>query len=206
MSTFLRQFHIISSLKSNYDRDIIPFYKVIAPVLSRHPAVRKMHTQSINRNLQLKSVDEIENVSGKKKPLAVILAWMLAKESHIEKFRQLYISRGFDVLTVNMAPKDLLFPVSGSQVIAKNVLDYFTLHKNYKDIVVHAFSVGGYLMGEMFEKCKKDGKKVKESPSYPGFLYLIVLLILRAYQLVFLVLLPKIPLPLKSLNGPSQPI
>ncbi|XP_055943068.1 transmembrane protein 53-like isoform X1 [Argiope bruennichi] len=165
MSTFLRQFHIISSLKSNYDRDIIPFYKVIAPVLSRHPAVRKMHTQSINRNLQLKSVDEIENVSGKKKPLAVILAWMLAKESHIEKFRQLYISRGFDVLTVNMAPKDLLFPVSGSQVIAKNVLDYFTLHENYKDIVVHAFSVGGYLMGEMFVQMRKDAEKYKDITS-----------------------------------------
>ncbi|GIX95442.1 uncharacterized protein CDAR_264311 [Caerostris darwini] len=164
MSHFLRQFHIISSLKSNSDRDLYPFYKVIAPILAKHPAVRKMHTQSINRNLQLKLVDEPLNET-KKKPLAVILAWMLAKESHIEKFRNIYISRGFDVLTVNMAPKDLLFPASGSQVVAKSVLDYFSTHENYDDILVHAFSVGGYLMGEMFVQMRKDAEKYKDITS-----------------------------------------
>ncbi|GBM05576.1 hypothetical protein AVEN_94838-1 [Araneus ventricosus] len=136
--------------------------QVIAPVLSRHPSVRKMHTQSINKNLQLKSVDEIQNESSKKKPLALILAWLLAKETHIEKFRKLYISRGFDVLTVKTPLKDFLFPVSGSQVIAKNVLDYFTSHENYEDIVVHAFSVGCYLVGEIFVQMRKKSEKYRD--------------------------------------------
>ncbi|GBM42256.1 hypothetical protein AVEN_234979-1 [Araneus ventricosus] len=165
MSTFLHQFRIISSLKNIYNIYVVPFHKVIAPVPPRHPAVRKMHTQSINKNLQLKSVDEIQNDSSKKKPLALILAWMLAKETHIEKLRKLYISRGFDVLTVKTPPKDFLFPVSGSQVIAKNVLDYFTSHENYEDIVVHAFSVGCYLMGEMFVQMRKDSEKYKDISS-----------------------------------------
>ncbi|GFQ96610.1 uncharacterized protein TNCT_210971 [Trichonephila clavata] len=159
MSHFLRQFHVISSLKSNSERDVYPFYKVIAPILARHPAVRRMKTQSISKNLQLKIVDPQND--RKKKPLAVILSWMLAKDSHIEKFRNIYISRGYDVLTVNIAPKDLLFPVSGSQVVAKNVLDYFNTN-DYEDILVHAFSVGGYLMGEMFVQLRENPEKYKD--------------------------------------------
>ncbi|XP_054708132.1 transmembrane protein 53-like [Uloborus diversus] len=153
MTLFLRQFHIISSLKSSPDKELLPFYKTIAPVLSLHPAVCKLHTQTVRKNMQL----SVNDNSGEKKekPLAIILSWMMAKESHIDKFRSLYLTRGFDVLTVNMAPKDLLFPVSGSQVTAKNILDYVNENNQYGNIVVHAFSVGGYLMGEMFVKMRE---------------------------------------------------
>ncbi|GBM22569.1 hypothetical protein AVEN_183994-1 [Araneus ventricosus] len=200
MPIFVHQFRIISSLKNTYNVYAVPFHKVIAPVLSRHLAVRKMHTQSINKTLQLKSVDEIQNDSSKKKPLALILAWMLAKETHLEKFRKLYISRGFDVLTVNTAPKDLLFPVSGSQVIAKNVLDYFTSHETYEDIVVHAFSVGCYLMGEMFVQMRKDSEKYKDISSRIRSVILDSFVDFEGIQIGFSRAVTKYPITIKILE------
>lgn len=101
-----------------------------------------------------------EKTGKNKKSVAVILSWMLAKDSHLDKYRSLYLNRGFDVLTVNMAPKDLLFPASGSQVTATNLLDYLK-ENNYEDVLFHAFSVGAYFMGEMFVKVRDNDDKYK---------------------------------------------
>lgn len=133
------------------------------PLLSLHPAVQKLHTQTLNKNMQL-DTNENRNSDGdgkSKKPLAVILSWMLAKENHLEKYRSMYLNKGFDVLTVNIAPKDLLFPASGSQLIVTNLLDYLTSNNSYEDILFHAFSVGAYLMGEMFVAARDNNDKYK---------------------------------------------
>lgn len=125
--------------------------------------MQKLHTQTLSKNLQLNTKEPKSADDGKsKKPLAVILSWMLAKDNHLEKYRSLYLSKGFDVLTVNIAPKDLLFPVSGSQVIASNVLDYLAQNNRYDKVIVHAFSVGGYMMGEMFVKMRDNDLKYKD--------------------------------------------
>ncbi|XP_035213307.1 uncharacterized protein LOC118187238 [Stegodyphus dumicola] len=158
MSHFLRQYHIVSTLKSNTDKDVYPFYKIISPLMTLQPAVRKLHTQNVGKNLHLNTVEEDDK---SKKPLAVILAWMLAKESHIAKYRSIYLKRGFDVLTVDINPKDMLFPVSGCQVTAANILDYLVSHEKYNKVIMHAFSVGGYLMGEMFVKMRDNAEKYK---------------------------------------------
>ncbi|XP_015917053.2 uncharacterized protein [Parasteatoda tepidariorum] len=160
MSHFLRQFHIISSLKTNSERELLPFYKVIAPVLSKHPAVRKMHTQSITNNIKLKTVDLSEGQ--KKKKLVVIFTWILAQDRHVDKLRNVYISRGFDVLTMETLPKDFLFPTTGTQVNTTKLLDYIADSDQYDKILVHAFSVGGYLMGEMFGKMRDNAEKYLE--------------------------------------------
>lgn len=134
------------------------------PLLNLHPAVQRLHTQSLNKNMQLntnKNPNSVEDGKSKK-PLAVILSWMLAKESHLEKYRSMYLNRGFDVLTVNIAPKDLLFPASGSQLIVTNLLEYLTSNNNYEDVLFHAFSVGAYLMGEMFVAVRDASDKYKK--------------------------------------------
>lgn len=157
MSHFLRQFHIMSSLKSSSDKELYPFYKTIAPILTLYPAVRKLHTKNVGRNLHLKTHDQESSGNKKKqKPLAVIVAWMLAKDSHIDKYRNLYLTRGFDVLTVDLSPKELLFPASGSQVVASSLLNYLVSNDHYHKIVIHAFSVGGYLLGELFQKMRQN--------------------------------------------------
>ncbi len=57
-----------------------------------------------------------------RRPLTVILAWMLAKDKHLEKYRQLWFRRGFDVLTVRTTPIDLLLPPIGGRVVASNLV------------------------------------------------------------------------------------
>ncbi|XP_054155761.1 transmembrane protein 53-like [Oppia nitens] len=87
-------------------------------------------------------------IAGHRRPLTMIFAWMLAKDKHIEKYKQMWFKRGFDVLIVKTSPLDLLLPPVGGQVVAANVVK--SLHElcaQYNEIVVHAFSVGGYQFG-----------------------------------------------------------
>ena len=87
------------------------------------------------------------------RPLVLLFAWMLSKDSHIEKYRELWISRGYDILTVRTSPFDLLLPLTGGRRVAVNVFNFLSkLKPRYDEIIVHAFSVGGYQMGEFFNR------------------------------------------------------
>ena len=75
---------------------------------------------------------------------------MFAKDKHLEKFRQIWFEKGFDVLTIRTSLRDSLLPPIGSQIVAKNVVKVLSdLNSEYNEIVVHAFSVGGYQCGEV---------------------------------------------------------
>ena len=94
-----------------------------------------------------------------RRPLTVIFTWMLAKDKHVEKYRQLWYKKGFDVLTVKTSPFDLLMPPLGGQVVAKNLVKSLSqLYAQYNEIVVHAFSVGGYQFGLTLNELIKSGQ------------------------------------------------
>ena len=91
------------------------------------------------------------------RPLTLIFAWMLAKDKHLEKYRQLWFNKGFDVLTVRTSPLDLLLPPIGGQIVAKNLVQCLSeLNNQYNEVVVHAFSVGGYQFGETLLQLKEQ--------------------------------------------------
>lgn len=50
------------------------------------------------------------------KPLCVMVNWLLAKQKHVLKYASIYLEQGFDVLSVNCTPWQLLWPMKGSQV------------------------------------------------------------------------------------------
>ena len=92
-----------------------------------------------------------------KRPLLVLFAWLFAKERHLDKYRKLYIEKGFDVLTVKVQVFDFLVPAKGSQVVAQHIVDFLREHDTkYPTFIFHAFSVGAYQMGEVFVQLKKD--------------------------------------------------
>ena len=96
----------------------------------------------------------------KSRPLIVVFAWMLAKNKHLNKFRQLWLEKGFDVLTVRTSILDPLLPPIGSQIVAKNLIEVLRkLSINYNEIVIHAFSVGGYQFGEVLVQLTEDTDK-----------------------------------------------
>ena len=85
-----------------------------------------------------------------RRPLTLIFCWLFSKDKNLEKFRQLWFEKGFDVLTVHTSLRDSLLPPIGSQVVAKNVVKVISdLNPEYNEIVIHAFSVGGYQCGEV---------------------------------------------------------
>lgn len=87
----------------------------------------------------------------------IIFAWLFAKERHLDKYRSLYLEKGFDVLSVKVYVKDFLIPQSGSQQIAANVIRFIMSNQDrYQSIILHAFSVGAYQLGELFVLLNKD--------------------------------------------------
>lgn len=94
--------------------------------------------------------------------LVVLMSWLKAKEKHIEKYRQFYLDRGFDVLNVKTSPRDLLFPTIGAKKISKDFIR-FMAEKQYSNVVVHGFSVGGYMFGEVLLELEKMDAKVKQN-------------------------------------------
>lgn len=166
MSHFLRNFHVISSLKTGSEADILkPFYQAIAPILPFPPCSRALHTEVLDKNLvfqsQVDDSSEDDRVKAKR-PLAILLSWMAAKGKHIDKYCNIYLQRGFDVLTVHISAQQLLFPVTGSQVVAASILKYIETHKEFDKILIHAFSVGAYLMGEVFVKLQENKTEYKD--------------------------------------------
>ncbi|KAH7636619.1 LOW QUALITY PROTEIN: transmembrane protein 53 [Dermatophagoides farinae] len=86
-----------------------------------------------------------------KRPLLVMLAWLEAKEIHMEKYRQFWFERGYDILSVRTLPQHLLLPKIGGRNNAVKMIEFLTNHHLvYDEILIHGFSVGGYQMGEIF--------------------------------------------------------
>lgn len=99
------------------------------------------------------------------KSLLVLFAWLFAKERHLDKYRELYIEQGFDVLTIKVNVKDFIIPSVGTQVIAADVLRFIDENADYyQNLVFHAFSVGAYQLGEVFVLLKQEhNKKLKNT-------------------------------------------
>jgi PREDICTED: lethal (2) k09913-like len=97
------------------------------------------------------------NVVDYQRPLAVIFAWLAAQEKHIEKYRVLWLTRGFDVLTVKMSPSQFLAPTVGAKRLINDVLKFLLSYsKYYPEVVLHAFSVGAFEFGEMLLQLKEE--------------------------------------------------
>ncbi|GJQ75068.1 hypothetical protein Trydic_g9682 [Trypoxylus dichotomus] len=129
-------------------------------------AARYLSTQKINKNLYLISNERsmIDPASykvdlGKSKALAVMPTWLMAKEKHIIKNAKFYLDYGFDVLNIRLQMWQLLWPRKGTQVVATNALKFLEVNENYFPIVLHGFSIGGYLWGEVLVQMEADKKR-----------------------------------------------
>lgn len=94
--------------------------------------------------------------------LVVLMSWLQAKEKHIEKYRQLYLERGFDVLNVKTSPLDLLLPTIGAKKISKDFVR-FMAEKQYSDVVLHGFSVGGYMFGQVLLDVDREEPQLRDN-------------------------------------------
>lgn len=89
----------------------------------------------------------------------------------------MYLDQGFDVLIAHISPWQFFWPTNGAQVgvfnllfgklclnffieifklVAADVIKFLANNDDYKQILVHGFSVGGYLWGEILGQMHKD--------------------------------------------------
>ncbi|KAB0800075.1 hypothetical protein PPYR_07964 [Photinus pyralis] len=132
--------------------------------------VRKRWLSSLplSKNLELITKDKIRsNVTNFKlstpldKPLVILLSWLLAKQKHMHKFADYYTGHGFDVLNVNTAPWQMLWPTKGTQVIANEVATFLDRNSSYAPLIVHGFSVGGYQWGEVLVRLSQEPQRFR---------------------------------------------
>lgn len=129
-----------------------------------------------------------EFVPETQRPLAVLLTWLAAKEGHIEKYRSLWLQKGFDVLTVKMTPYQLLLPKYGSIPLVRDLVKFLVaISDHYPDLLLHCFSVGAYEFGEMMytlndkefmesirvggRRCSKEDPKSRLEKSIKGVIF-----------------------------------
>ncbi|XP_044254588.1 transmembrane protein 53-A [Tribolium madens] len=124
-------------------------------ILTSMIPIRNISSMEITKNITLlsgeKKTGKVINFKlepQEEKPLVVMLSWLMAKRKHIYKYADFYIKKGFDVMTVTITPWQLLWPLKGSQLIAVDILKFLDSNRCYSPLVVHAFSVGGYLWAE----------------------------------------------------------
>ncbi|XP_038052121.1 transmembrane protein 53-like [Patiria miniata] len=133
------------------------------------PASNKPKTPiiKINNNLSLqKAATSSSSDSPKERPLVLLLSWLAAKQRHLDNFAAFYLSRGCDVLTVKLRPMQLLLPTVGTQVIARDVVNFLqSKEQRGRKILVHGFSVGGYLYGEILQRMLASQTESREITS-----------------------------------------
>lgn len=97
------------------------------------------------------------------KPLVLIFSWLQSKQKHLMKYAHLYIDQGFDVAIVQVSAWQLLWPVRGTQQVAEDIVNFLANNDYYRQVVVHGFSVGGYVFGECLALMNKDRKKYQST-------------------------------------------
>lgn len=143
----------------------LPKYGAAACILS----VRNLSSLELSKNLELitseKMTTKVTNLklsTPQDKPMVILLTWLMAKRKHIYKFANYYTSHGFDVLNVSVSPWQLLWPTKGTQVVASDILKFLEANTSCAPLVVHGFSVGGYLWGEVLVKMASDKERYQE--------------------------------------------
>lgn len=89
------------------------------------------------------------HVQDQERPLVLLFGWLLAKQKHLRKYNEYYIEKNMDVLQVRIEPAQLMWP-SKAQGIIKDIYSFVQDPGHVqRPVLVHGFSVGAYLYGEL---------------------------------------------------------
>ncbi|XP_043482354.1 transmembrane protein 53 [Leptopilina heterotoma] len=131
-------------------------------------ACRFVSTHRITKNIELITqetpiqTDKFNSqgsIVSEDRPLLVLLCWLLAQRKHVMKYAAFYMEQGFDVVTVTVSPWQLMWPANGTRKVAAELLEFMDQNKNYQQIMLHGFSIGGYMWGEVCDYIHKDRKR-----------------------------------------------
>ncbi|PIK57997.1 putative transmembrane protein [Apostichopus japonicus] len=122
---------------------------------------QKYQRTIIDPNLTFESTNPQYVMDHPRRPLVLILSWLAAKKQHIDKFSNIYLRSGCDVLVVKLHTTQLLLPKTGAQVVAQNVVNFIQKEQfRERPLLVCGFSTGGYFYSELIQKMQA-AEKVK---------------------------------------------
>ncbi|XP_049878485.1 uncharacterized protein LOC126375549 [Pectinophora gossypiella] len=163
----------VASLAVNGGKQGIKTNRSFRPLLSCAPVAmmgfdRGAHSQDITKNIQYISNDKLKLTADPKtmkldknpnKPLCIMINWLLARQKHVMKYATLYLEQGFDVLSVSCTPWQLMWPLKGTQLVAADLIKFMSENETEQPLVVHGFSVAGYIWGELCVHVMKDAQR-----------------------------------------------
>jgi hypothetical protein len=122
--------------------------------LSLPEAIKHHQIVNYRPNLALSNSDPIS----KKKKLAVVIGWLGAKDYQMKSYLSFYHHHGFDTLSFAIGPRHILAPAEAMKHM-ENVWDTAFEQSPDAEIVIHAFSVGGYLYGQSLRCIEKTPER-----------------------------------------------
>ncbi len=134
----------------------------VLPVLRMNYSVASTEAKPvrISKNLSFRPAYD-SHLSQQERPLVLVYGWLVAKAKHIHKYGDFYLKKGFDVLHIKVTPSQLLRPTLAQGVIKQAV--GFTKEAKHRQqpLLIHGFSVGGYLFGETLVQMREN-KELKQ--------------------------------------------
>jgi len=135
-----------------------PFLSIVFTRAFSAPAATEMKPIRINENMSFRPAYN-SHLEPNRRPIVLMYGWLVAKSQHIHKYGDFYLGKGFDVLHIKINPLQLLWPRRAQAVIGQTG-DFITdKSRCTQPILVHGFSVGGYLYGEMLVKFVSDPQR-----------------------------------------------
>ncbi|KAL8572780.1 hypothetical protein ACOMHN_030362 [Nucella lapillus] len=104
------------------------------------------------------------------RPVVVLIGWLNAKRKHLHKYQELYWEKGFDVLTMRVAPIHIVRPKMGIKYTAK-LLNVLQENKDLanRQVVVHGFSIGAFIYTQLQLMLQRQQQKRREQQLiFPG--------------------------------------
>lgn len=90
--------------------------------------------------------------------LVLLLPWTLAKDSHVAKFENYYLKKGLNVLTVHTPTRHLFLSKlyrKKLETVAEELLHPSSINP-YSKLLVHAFSIGHFALGQLLLEMDKE--------------------------------------------------
>jgi len=135
-------------------RMLVSCVQIACQHLSTSPFQSK--PEIISNNITYRPGGSTTTSSGR--PMVLMFGWLLSKSRHIYKYGDFYLGNNFDVLHVKLHPEDLLRPRKTFKVVDQMVDFLSHSDRSSQRILVHGFSVGAYLHGELLHKLATNGE------------------------------------------------
>lgn len=133
----------------NVSKGSNPYMCMIA---KRTVASTQVKPESISKHMKIRKAFD-SKLNADERPLVLLYSWLKAKSSHLTKYSDFYLTKGFDVLQITTTPSSIIFPNKARKSM-NEMLKYIDSEHSTKPLFVHGFSVGGYLFGETLKHMK----------------------------------------------------